>query len=269
MKDSKFKLIRIIILIVILLLAIAKTGLWKNFVHPATAQTIGDLSVDWGVPADQPLFKILNMLPGDVITRQVKVMNNATVGRVISIKGIKTSETGNISQKLKLTITQNGRDVFGPKNLNHFFSESMGPSGLPLINLNPGEMTEFQFKVVFDSSANNSYQNNSVIFTIQFGVAAEIPEACKNIKFDKIIFGTCRSEVLMGTFGNDLIFGFEGNDWLFGSFGDDCLIGAEGLDVLSGGPGNDILVGGPNYDFVNGGLGKDRCEGELKFSCEL
>ena len=283
----KTKVIRIFILLIILTLVFYKSGLWKNFVKSATAETIGDLSVDWGVPLDEPLFKIFNMLPGDMVTRKVKVMNNAGLARVISIKGIKTSETGNISNKLKLTVTNNGNHLFGPKNLNVFFDDSSGISGIPLTVLAPNATAEYQFKVVFDASAGNKFQDKSVIFTIQFGIAAEVPETCKNINFSKVIFGTEKGDLLIGTNSNDLIFGFEGNDFIYAGLGNDCLVGSTGHDFIFGGPGNDVIYGdegndvldggwgddqifgGPGKDWVNGSFGKDKCEGEIKISCEL
>lgn len=279
---------RLIKLIITSIIVICLFFTFKDRFHfkSKNAFAVGDLEIDWGVPANSPLFVVTNMMPGETKEKQVLITNNATVTRPVGVRGLKTEETGNLSKVLEITISQNGTVLY-QKTLSHFFQDSNLPNGIFLFNLNHGQNKTVKFKVKFKESADNSYQNKKVVFDLKIGLSIPIPPECRKIHFDNIIFGTEKNDILKGTKGNDLIFGLEGNDTIDGlngndvifgnkgndvingSNGNDWLYGNEGNDTLTGGNGNDILIGGNGYDKADGQLGIDRCVAEVKKSCEL
>src|SRR5262249_34689611 len=70
-------------------------------------------------------------------------------------------------------------------------------------------------------------------------------------RFNDVIRGNSRDNMLAGAEGNDRLKGREGMDTLFGDQGDDDLFGDEGTDILRGGAGRDLLDGG--HDGSPGG----------------
>jgi len=260
-KYLNFKILRIIILIILLGFVVTQTDILKKIVRSSTAQAVGDLVFDWGVPQNEPLFKIFNMAPGDLINKTVTVTNEAVNPRPLSIRGIKTSETGNLANKLTLTITTNGTTLFGPKNLQDFFNDSQAVNGIPLTTINPNQTTNYDFLVSFDPESGNDFQNKNLVFDIQIGMTSVIPQNCQNIKFKKVIYGTPKNDRIIGSNENDLIYGFEGNDTIDGSNSNDCLIGGPGNDTLSGGNGNDVIFGEDGNDKLSGSNGNDKLYG--------
>jgi Ca2+-binding RTX toxin-like protein len=234
---------------------------------PETAFAVGDLVIDWGVTAGDPIFTVPDFAPGETETRTVNVTNNASSDRPVGVRGVRTDGNG-ISNELDIVMAADGTDVYGgssstgPTTLEDFFNDSAGPSGIPLLTLSPGEDVDLAFTVAFSETAGNDVQGESVTFDIVIGIAIELPDDCEAIEFDgDPIFGTSRGERLRGTPGNDLVIGFEGGDRLIGLGGDDCLIGNEGGDRLDGGDGNDILFGNQQGDSLNGGDGEDKLFG--------
>ena len=260
-KFFNFKILRIIILIILLGFVVTQTDILKKIVHSSTAQAVGDLVFDWGVPPNEPLFKIFNMAPADSINKTVTVTNEAVNPRPLSIRGIKTSETGNLANKLTLTITTNGTTLFGPKNLQEFFNDSQAVNGIPLTTINPNQTTNYNFLVGFDPESGNDYQDKNLVFDIQIGMASTIPLACQNIKFKKVIYGTQKNDRIAGTNANDLIYSHEGNDTINSGNGNDCIIGGAGNDTLSGGNGNDVIFGEDGDDKLTGSNGNDKLYG--------
>lgn len=228
-----------------------------------TAYAVGGLNVEWGVPDGDPIFTVTNMLPGDVESREVEVINGDTVARTVTIKGVKTAETLNFSTILDFVILEGVTPIYGtgsgtgPKTLAEFFAET-DPSGIPLTSIGPGGSTNYTFVATFPSSAGNEWQTASVVFDLIISIESDIPAECSNITFDgDPIFGTALGDNLQGTEGNDLIFGLEGGDSISGNGGDDCLVGNEVGDSIFGGPGNDVLLGLEDGDSLKGEDGED------------
>lgn len=299
------KKIKLLISIILFALLIQKS---HGLQFSSIAYAASDITINWGVPNGQPLFLVNNFLPGDFEKRTVSVFNNSPITQPIAVRAIKTDEISALGGVLEITISQNGSDLYGGtlgiKTLTQFFLDGGSSNGLFLINLDYDKTADIDFKVKFKESAGNSYQNSKVVFDLIIGTSSPAPEACRNIRFDKIINGTSRNDVLHGTNGNDLIFGVEGNDIIDGSNGNDCLVGGlgndrvfgnngndfifgnegndyldgsngndyiegnDGNDILIGSNGLDILIGGNGFDFSFGGNGKDKCEAEIKSSCE-
>lgn len=248
--------------LLIIVFGIAQNGGINLFSKDTTVQAVGDLEVDWGVVEPGPIFVVSNMLPGDTEERDVDVTNNAGTARPVGVRGLNSSETGSLSSVLNIVIMEGPTNLYGPVSLNQFFTDNGGPDGIPLSTLGPGDTTTYTFKVTFDESAGNEFQDKQVIFDLIIGIAIHVPEECQNIKFaGSPIFGTEGNDRILGTRENDLIFAFEGNDRVFGLLGDDCIVGGEGKDELRGEVGNDIIFGNEGDDLLIGAVGKDKIFG--------
>jgi len=236
-----------------------QSGFYRNFFRSAlTAEAVGDLTVDWGVPDGQPIFAVANMLPGDLESRTVLVQNDASTLRPVAVRAEKTEELKDFSQTLEISIVENNTLIYGPEKLADFFAASSGFEGIPLSLVGSGQAVDYTFKVFFPDDATNNYQEAKVVFDLLIGIAFEIPEECQWIKFNKPpIFGTENRDVLNGTNGNEIIFGFEGNDKINGTNGDDCLVGGLGNDRIRGTNGQDVLFGNEGDDWLDGGNGDD------------
>lgn len=239
---------------------------------PETAYAIGDLIIDWGVPAGSPIFVVNNFAPGEEAARQVEVANGGPIARELGIRGVKTNELGALGNALEIKISEGGVDLYGGasptgvKTLNQFFTDSANPNGISLLTINPSEILTLNFTVKFSEAAGNAFQNANIIFDITLGITGEVaglPSECAGLTFSGApIFGTAGGDSIRGTVGNDLIFGLEGGDAISGNGGDDCIVGGLGGDSLKGGQGADVLVGGEGGDSLDGGNGNDRAFGE-------
>lgn len=268
------------IILVISLIFLIGALLYSNngFKNPQTVLAVGDLTVSWGVAEGDPIFVVSNMAPGQTEQRVVNVLNTAPTSRPVGVRGVKTSETGNLSTVLNFVISENGTDLYGgtsltgPKTLAQFFTDSLDPDGISLSTLGPGSSTNYTFKATFDSSSGNEFQGTQVIFDIIMGIAIDVPDECEEAGISGFpIFGTSASERINGTQGNDIIFALEGDDRVFGFGGNDCIIGGEGNDQLRGETGddfifgesgNDLLIGAVGNDQIFGGEGNDNIRGE-------
>jgi len=268
MKKLKFRLIRISVLLLGIALLLINNpvhfGLKSN-----TAFAVGDLTIDWGVPAGDPIFTVLNMLPGDIEDRDVEITNDGIVTHGVSVKGVKTGGSGNIESVLDFVVSVGGVDIYGGttgvKTLAQFFTDSSVPDGLFLFNLDPSETKTVNFEATLPTSVGNEFQLTSVIFDLTIGIVGagiEIPGECSQITFsgDPII-GTAIGDYIVGTSGNDLIFGLGGGDVIDGKGGDDCLVGGDIGDSIYGRDGNDVLIGEGSGDTLIGGGGNDQIFG--------
>lgn len=267
MKNKKGKLFKIFSLLTAITLVVWANGGFSIDLNN-TAQAVGDLTIDWGVPAGDPIFVINNMAPGDMESRNVLVTNDGSGIRPVGVRGEPTSESGNLSTVLDFVISEGGTDLYGgtsstgPKTLAQFFDDSSDINGIFLLNLNPTESKTITFKATFNETAGNEFQNTEVIFDLIIGISVEVPAECEGIEFSgSPIFGTSGNDNLVGTPGNDLIFGFEGNDSISGVDGDDCIVGGEDNDNLKGNKGQDVILGGGGDDKIQGNNETDKLFG--------
>lgn len=244
------------------------SGYFPFFKLNQTAQAVGDLTINWGVPVGDPIFTVPNMFPGQVETRIVQVTNNASVPRPIGVRGNPTNQAGDLGDALEITILQGVTPLYGQgsstgiKTLNQFFTDSVSADGIPLLTLNPSQTVALNFVVRFSSTAANDFQASMVTFDITLGVVVTVPAQCSHITFSGLpIFGTMRSDRIIGTSGNDLIFGLEGGDTIRGGGGNDCILGGAGSDSLKGESGADVLLGEAGSDSLDGGVGDDQMFG--------
>lgn len=256
------------------------TLLYQNgglgFFDKKVAYAVGDLSVVW---ESDPLFNYSNIAPGFEITKTVGVTNSAPSTRSVAIKGIETTDTGNMSNVMHIEIKE-GASVIYYDSLTNFFASSASPFGIFLSDLANGANTEYTVRVIFDESAGNEFQNKNIVFDLQIGITVGLPTACTQISFpNNPIIGTAGNDKINGTSKNDLIITYEGDDRVSASGGDDCIITGEGKDRVDGGTGldvidlgdgddkntasnnNDIVFGGNGNDDIDSGSGNDKVYG--------
>lgn len=187
-KNSKRKIFFWLFSGLVLIGLLPKTDILSNIVkRTSAAQTIGDLRIDWGVPAGKPIFYVTNFMPGNEEKRTVKITNNSLKARIIGVQGIKTNFPGFLAYVLEITISQNGTDIYGGskgiKNLSQFFLDSLFLNSVKLLTFNPGETKTVTFKVKFKNNAGNSYQKTKVVFDLKIGYyLTELP-GCGGINF--------------------------------------------------------------------------------------
>lgn len=181
------KIIKILLITAGALLLFIYRNDFRQQVLGQTSQAIGDLTIDWGVPAGKPIFVVTNFMPGDEEKRTVKIMNTSTKSRIVGIQGIKTSLLGLLANQLEFTISQNGSDLYGgsrgTRTLTHFFLESLIFNSVKLFTLNPGETKIVTFKVKFKNNAGNLYQKTKVVFDLKVGYYLTEQMGCGGIKF--------------------------------------------------------------------------------------
>jgi len=236
-----------------------------------TAYAVGDLTVNWGIGIGDvgPIFNESNIAPGFTDTKTVNVANGATSPRQVAVRGILTSDAGNMDSVMNIEIKE-GPTLLYANTLEQFFADSAGPNGVELSLLNNGNNTDYSFKVTFGEDAGNDFQNQAIIFDIQIGIAVETPAECDLINFNgSPIFGTSGNDRINGTSKSELIVGFEGNDRINGGGGDDCIVAGSGNDKVDGQTGADVIdLGGGNdrnspsagIDIIYGGGGNDNID---------
>lgn len=265
MKLLSYKTIRLISLTLIVAMLLSQTQLINNLL-PRKAYAVGDLTVTWqgaGTGDTGPIFSVSNMAPGQSSQKTITVQNDASSVRPISIRGVKTNETGSLGSVLDIVISRNGTDVYGgalgDKTLSQFFTESASMNGIPLGMLSSGTTATYLVKVTFKNSAGNEFQSKTLTFNLVIGIAIDIPVACSTMQLDFAhpIYGTQNADRINGTNGNDLIYGLEGADTIDGGNGNDCIIGGDGNNKLNGGNGADVLIAGNGNDKLEGGNGAD------------
>src|SRR3989344_9413924 len=151
MKNILVRLLGLAVLIGI----ISTATYFGDFLQPATAFAVGDLTIDWGpgiTPGD-PIFTVTAMAPGQIETRTVTVQNAApSAARPIGVRGI-VSGSDSLSPALEIVVSADGIPKYGAgsstgvKTLQEFFTDSAGPNGIELLTLPPGADTSLEFTV--------------------------------------------------------------------------------------------------------------------------
>jgi hypothetical protein len=116
----------------------------------------------------KPLFSEVNFLPGNTVTRYVKVTNNTSTPKLIGVKLNSFIDNDNLASQLNVVITQNTATLY-IGTLGSLYDNDV----TNLSEIASGVQTQYNFAVTFNNSANNNYQNGSVGFDIQVGVSGE------------------------------------------------------------------------------------------------
>ncbi len=261
----KLKLFTLLTLTILIAGLVNYNGGLSMFQIFNTAYAVGDLTVDWGEAGEGnvgPLFTVENMAPGDSKTHSVTVTNGSPEVRPVGLRGVVTTETGNLASGMEISIERNGAafygGILGKKTMEQFFLETTLPNSVELDTIAPSESRTYTITVTFSPDAGNEYQNTDLTFNLIIGIASNIPPACQEIHFNgETIYGTSGNDRLRGTNKNDLIIALEGDDVIDGSNGHDCIISLTGNTKIDGGNGNDVIVSGSGDDIIDGGNGRD------------
>lgn len=116
----------------------------------------------------KPLFSEVNFLPGNTVTRYIKVTNNTSTPKLIGVKLNSFVDNDNLASQLNVVITQNAITLY-TGTLGSLYDNEV----TTLSEIASGVQTQYNFAVTFNNSANNNYQNGSVGFDIQVGVLGE------------------------------------------------------------------------------------------------
>lgn len=145
--------------ILISLTAIFSIGLL--FVEPVQAD-IADFVVQFENEPPLSLFNEANFLPGDNVTRWIKITNNTTNPLKIVTKATNIINNEGLGDILNLEI-KNGSTSLYNDTLSHFFS--IGGKSLP--NLATGGVPiQYDYIIRFDPNSGNEYQGKHLNFDI-------------------------------------------------------------------------------------------------------
>lgn len=111
-----------------------------------------------------PLFSSANFLPGDTITRFVKVTNNSGETKKIGTKSISVVDPDNLGSALNLVIRKNGDVLY-----NNLLSEFFAAGEVYLADQENGVLTQYDYTVGFVAESGNPYQGKALVFDIVVG----------------------------------------------------------------------------------------------------
>ncbi len=88
-------------------------------------------------------------------------------------------------------------------------------------------------------------------------------EGINATRFDDVIVGDDKANIILTGKGNDSVHGKGGNDVIKTGGGQDIVNGGSGNDRINSGKHNDIINGGSGNDHLNGDSGKDTIDGGI------
>jgi hypothetical protein len=149
----------------ILISTIALLGAGVLFVSPTQADP-PNLEVEF---QNDPLFSEANFMPGDGVTRWVKVTNNTTQTQPIDTWAINVNNSDNLGDLISLEIKEGVTSLY-----NDTFSSFFTGGNVFLSNLaGNGTQTQYDFIATFDPGTDNDYQGKSLGFDIVIGFPGE------------------------------------------------------------------------------------------------
>jgi len=149
---------RVIKIAFVVLIAVSSAGL--SFTPLASAQA-DNLVV---VFENTPLLNETNFLPGESVTRWVKVTNNSGDTQRIAVETINENDPDNFGSQLDLVIKEGLTTIYS-NTLTNFFNAGE----TYLSDLNNGATTQYDFTIAFDSTSGNPYQGRILGFDILVG----------------------------------------------------------------------------------------------------
>ncbi|MDP3772282.1 MAG: fibronectin type III domain-containing protein [bacterium] len=132
-----------------------------SFGFPYAHAANDDLVVEF---EQTPLFNKANFLPGEMVSRTVKVTNNTGASQQITTEAIAISDPHHLGDVLRITVKE-GAIMFFDGTLAEFF----GSGAHMLSHLAAGVATTYTYSVSFKSDAGNAYQEESLGFDILVG----------------------------------------------------------------------------------------------------
>ncbi len=133
------------------------------FVIPVNAQSTSlDIQFE-----NEPLFNEANFVPGDAVTRWVKVNNNTADNHYLGVSATDYYSCGDpvcLADALDLVISENGTELYHD-SLTNFFNAGE----ISLSTVNAGANTQYDFSVTFLPTSGNDYQGLSTYFDFIVG----------------------------------------------------------------------------------------------------
>ena len=120
---------------------------------------------------DNPLFQDANFMPGDSVSRYVRVTNNTSDPYPGYAWATGVDDSDGLGSALHLTITK-GATVLYENTLADFFSQSY----VNLPEITGGDTVDYIFSIYFEHQSGNEYQEKSVGFDISVSYGGEGPE---------------------------------------------------------------------------------------------
>jgi hypothetical protein len=117
-----------------------------------------------------PLFNETNFLPGDNISRWIKVTNNSSNNFKIATKADNVIN-GGLGDVLNLEIKKGGTSLYNNTLSNFFNAGEVFLSDLA----GYGTQTQYDYIISFDSSSGNIYQGKNLSFDILIGYQGSAP----------------------------------------------------------------------------------------------
>lgn len=119
----------------------------------------------------QPLFSDANFMPGNTVTRWVKVTNNTAETKPVATQAINYSGD-DLSRSLNIVIREKGGIDLYSKSLLDFYNGGE----IYLSNIGPGISKEYEFEISFLKDAGNNWQGKSTSFDIGVGFQGQIQQ---------------------------------------------------------------------------------------------
>lgn len=158
---------RSIKIILIISIAVLGTGFLFN---PTTKATAVPLTVEWSEdgsawsPLIGPMFNETNFLPGNGVTRLVRVANYSGEIQRIATEAINKNDPANFASQINLNIKEGPTIIFDDA-LAEFFEQGE----TYLSSLASGATTIYDFTITFNSGSDNDYQGETLGFDILVG----------------------------------------------------------------------------------------------------
>ena len=115
---------------------------------------------------DDPLFNEANFLPGNEVTRTVKVTNSYGEAKDVLVEAINVSDDGGLGDELQLVITESGGSELYRDMLGTFLRA--GEVGLSQLS-GGGSSTTYSFSISFKDDAGNDLQETAIGFDLCVG----------------------------------------------------------------------------------------------------
>jgi len=151
----------------ILIGSIIISGIGFLFASPASAN--GTLVVEWSetgsiwLPLSGAIFNEANFMPGNQVTRYIRVTNNSGQPQRIAIEAINEKDSDNLSSQMNLVIKEGGT-IFND-TLKKFFDQGE----TYLSDLAIGGTTIYELTITLNSGTDNAYQEKILGFDILVG----------------------------------------------------------------------------------------------------
>jgi len=117
-----------------------------------------------------PLFGDANIMPGDSVTKWIKVTNKVNDNLIITTNAATSSNTDGLGDRMNLIIKK-GSDIYFNNTMTAYFAAGVVNLG----SLAAYETGQYDYAVSFDSATDNSFQNKTLGFGIS--VTAQAPES--------------------------------------------------------------------------------------------